>query len=95
MFALPARVRTAADRSSQHIKSAAERTSRRTASTLVENLVASGIDIDAFGDGLDQRGGTGIKSRRSPLDCRSHRFDLVSHRVAVALCLGISQCALG
>src|SRR6266481_2203877 len=48
MFALPARVRTAADRSSQQIKSAAARTSRRTASTLVENRVASGTDAALF-----------------------------------------------
>ncbi len=48
MFALPARVRTAVDRSSQQIKSAAERTSRRIASTLVENLVASGIEAALF-----------------------------------------------
>ena len=48
MFALLARVRTAVDRSSQQIKSAAERISRRTASTLAENLVASGIDTALF-----------------------------------------------
>ena len=48
MFALPARVRTAAVRSSQHIKSVAERTSRRIASTLVEKLVAPGIDATLF-----------------------------------------------
>src|ERR1700737_1261142 len=44
MFALPARVRTAVDRSSQQIKSAAEEISRRTAPTIAANLVASGID---------------------------------------------------
>src|SRR5258706_447541 len=44
MFALPARVRTATVRSSQQIRSAAERTPRRTASTLAENLVAFGCD---------------------------------------------------
>src|SRR5712675_2314820 len=49
MFALPARVRTAEVHSSQQSKSAAERTSRRTASTLVANLVASGIDAALFG----------------------------------------------
>ena len=48
MLALPARVRTAAVRSSQQIKSAAERTSRRIASTLVAKLAASGIDAALF-----------------------------------------------
>ena len=41
-------MRTAADRSSQQIKSAAASTSRRSASTLAENLVASGTDAVLF-----------------------------------------------
>ena len=95
MFALPARVCTAADRSSQHIRSTAE-------SNFPTNRIHAGREPGRFRygrrffcDSLDQRSGTGIKSRRSPLDCRSHRFDLVSRDVAVALRSGISQCALG
>ena len=95
MLALPARVRTAADRSSQHIKSAAARTSRRTASTLAREPGRFRYRRRAFGDGVDERGGTAIKSRGRPLDRRSHRLDLVRHHVAVALRLGVSQCALG
>jgi hypothetical protein len=80
MLALPARVSTAAVRSSQQIKSAAERTSRRRR---------------AFCDSLHERGGTGIKSGGSLRDCRSHRLNLVRHQLAVALRFGVSQCALG
>ena len=94
-LALPARVRTAADRSSQHIRSAAARTSRRTASTLVENLVASGIDIAA----LVTASTSAAAPAPNPGAARSIAAAIASISsaigVAVALCLGVGQRALG